>query len=164
MLSVRKLKLGPSNRAMIPSIPQIPPMLCCRLSPGRFYSSHHRNLTWTPRKLLGYEEGSWSRQTQEHYWTGGHCSWGISSETLPEAGVWLRIFELMRTLSTSGPHLIRNMSSILSSYSSSSLPLFFFPAVDPVCFLVVLPLSNFVTLCCALSMKAWKMKLHEINL
>jgi len=42
---VRKLKLGPSSRTMIPSMPQIPPRLGCKRSPGRFYSGHHSHLT-----------------------------------------------------------------------------------------------------------------------
>jgi len=38
MPSMRKLKLGPFNRTVIPSIPQIPPRLGCRRSHGRVYS------------------------------------------------------------------------------------------------------------------------------
>jgi len=34
---VRKLKLGPSNRKMIPIIPHVPSMFGFRRSPGRFY-------------------------------------------------------------------------------------------------------------------------------
>jgi len=48
MLYVRKLKLGvigPSNRKMVQSIPQIPPRLGCRRNPGRSYSGHHTHLT-----------------------------------------------------------------------------------------------------------------------
>ena len=33
--------IGPSKRKMILRIPQIPPRLGCRSSPGRFHSGHH---------------------------------------------------------------------------------------------------------------------------
>ncbi len=41
--------------------------------------------------------------------------------------------------------------------------LFFVLAVDSVCFLIVLPLSEIVTLCCALSIYVCQIKLYEMH-
>lgn len=59
-----------------------------------------------------------------------------------------------------GPYFIRNLSMSLFylflcfaslPFHQAAVLLFFFPDVDPVHFLLILPLVKFLTLCCALS-------------
>lgn len=49
-------------------------------------------------------------------------------------------------------------------FHHAALLLFFFLAVDPVRFLVVFPVSEILSLCCALPIYACQLKVHEMHL
>jgi len=87
---------------MIPSIPQansqaypkqIPPRLGCRRSPGRFYCGQQspdlnpiENLWWDLKKSVAARKSKNITELEANT----HEEWAKdSSETLPEAGVWL---------------------------------------------------------------------------
>jgi len=79
---------------MIPSIPQIPPRLGCRRSPGRFYSGPQspdmnpiENPWWDLKKAVAAHKPKNITELEAIV----HEEWDKIPVTLPEAGVWLYI-------------------------------------------------------------------------
>lgn len=83
--------IRPFNKTVIPSLLQSPPWLGFWRSSGICWL---KVLESVIENLMGFEGGSFSTQTQEYQWTGGHSPWRMirdSSGTLPEADDWICI-------------------------------------------------------------------------